>query len=388
MKSQIKDHLVNSIIPFWNSLADYTNGGFFGYAGYDGQVDKNADKGAILHSRILWFYSNCYLVLKDDKCLEYAKHCYDFMMEHLLDREQGGIYWMVSANGEPVDTMKHGYNQAFFIYALSSYYDASGDCGALESALEMFNTIETKMRDKIAYREACTRDWQDCANDALSENGIQAEKTMNTVLHLIEAYTELYRVNPDKTVGKRLENLLELAYDKLYDPLKQRLSVFFDKDMNTLGDVHSYGHDIEAAWLIGRAIDTAEGVLSVELCGKIRQMNRVLAEKIDQVAFDKCGAMYYESADGAVNKRRVWWAQAEALVGFLDAYRLYGDKRFLDRAEGLWEYIKAHVIDKTDGGEWFAELDENEVPLDMPTVDEWKCPYHNGRMCLEVINYI
>ncbi|MCL2634458.1 MAG: AGE family epimerase/isomerase [Oscillospiraceae bacterium] len=383
--NEIKNELINHIIPFWNNLADYENGGFYGYMDYDLNLNKKADKGVILHSRILWFYSNCYLTLKDPACLELAKHCFDFLTKHCVDNEFGGVYWLMSYDGNPVNTMKHGYNHAFFIYALSSYYDASGDNSALELAMKMFGIVEEKFTDDVSYREACTREWEEHRNDELSENGIYADKTMNTVLHLIEAYTELYRVHNDKCVAERLEFMLNLTYDKIYDKPNKQLKVFFDKGMNVLGNVHSYGHDIEAAWLIGRAIDVAEKALPAELCGNIREMNRALAERIDEVSFDGF-AMNYECDNGVINKKRVWWAQAEALVGFLDAYRLYGEQRYLKRAEGLWEYIKTHVVDKRDGGEWYSELDEDNTPYEKPTVDEWKCPYHNGRMCLEAIH--
>jgi mannobiose 2-epimerase len=348
------------------------------------------------------------------------------MVKRFVDREYGGIYWAVSAKGKPVNDMKHGYCNAFFIYALSGYYKASGDLSALKLAVEMFDIIEERLSDydNIGYRESCDRSWSDLPNDELSENGIKAVKTMNTVLHLIEAYTELYRVLPiefsDKrnSVSGRLEYLLELAYGRLYDKSRRRLSVFFDEKMDAIGDVHSYGHDIESAWLTGRAIDVAGDVLPAGLKSKIRGMNRVLVAEIDEVAFDKSGAMYYENDNGTVNKNRVWWAQAEALVGFVDAYGLYGDEKYLHRAEKLWEYIKNHMIDRREAeqgrnngeihfprfspdvcqnGEWYNELDENNVPVtavwdrekgimtELPIVSEWKCPYHNGRMCMEII---
>ncbi|MDR0222007.1 MAG: AGE family epimerase/isomerase [Oscillospiraceae bacterium] len=384
MYDEIKSELINRIIPFWNGLADYENGGFYGYVGRDLKPDKKYDKGAVLHSRILWFYSNCYLALKIPACLEMARHCYDFAARSYLDREYGGVYWSVKFDGKPAETMKHGYCHAFFIYALASYYDASGVQAALDLAMELFGVVEEKLADGVSYREACERDWRDRENDELSENGITAEKTMNTVLHLIEAYTELYRVCKDARVAGRLEFLLSLTYDKIYDKANRRLRVFFDKRMNAKGNIHSYGHDIEAAWLAGRALDVAGGVLPGGLAENVRAMNRALAENIYETAFDGV-AMNYENDDGVVNTARVWWVEAEALVGFLDAYRLYGERRFLERAKALWEYIKSEIIDPREGGEWLPQVGANGVPAEMPVVDEWKCPYHNGRMCLKAI---
>ncbi|MDR0197038.1 MAG: AGE family epimerase/isomerase [Oscillospiraceae bacterium] len=385
MYDEIKNELTNHIIPFWNALADRVNGGFYGYMSHDLKIDGGYDKGTVLHSRILWFYSNCYLVLKEPVCLEMARHCYDFAVKNCVDREYGGVYWSVKFDGTAAETMKHGYCQAFFIYALASYYDASGDESALGLATEIFNAVEEKLSDGVSYREACTREWGDRENDELSENNIAAEKTMNTVLHLIEAYTELYRVRKDERVAERLEFLLSLTYEKIYDKENARLLVFFDKDMNVRGNIHSYGHDIEAAWLMGRALDIAGDALPRELRGNVRAMNRALAEKIRGSAFDG-DAMNYESVSGVVNTARVWWAQAEALTGFLDAYRLYGEERFLEKARGLWAYIKSKIIDARAGGEWHSQVDKNGVPAKMPVVDEWKCPYHNGRMCLMAIS--
>ncbi|MCL2755316.1 MAG: AGE family epimerase/isomerase [Oscillospiraceae bacterium] len=387
------------MIPFWNSLVDNENGGFYSYVDHDLIVNKGSFKSAILHARILWFYSNCYLVLKDEKCLNLAKHCYDFMVKHFIDKESGGIFWSVNVKGVPANPMKHIYCHAFFLYALSSYYDATKDSLAMNNAMRMFELIETQMCDTIGYRECFDRDWNLIDNDELSENGIKAEKTMNTILHLIEAYTELYRVNKNGDVLTRLKYLLELIHDRVYDKPNRRLNVFFDNNMNVLGNIYSYGHDIEAAWLLNRAIDIAgeppganqaapgsTSSLPVDLCEKIREMSKVLAAKIDEVAFDEDGSMYYENDNGMVNKKRVWWVQAEALVGFLDAHEVSGEQKYLDRATRMWEYIKARVIDRRPGGEWYNELNKDGVPdTTMPTVDEWKCPYHNGRMCLQVI---
>jgi len=385
MIDEIRAELIDHIIPFWNGMADYKNGGFYGYMSRDLVTDKTADKGVILLSRILWFYSNCHVALKDKALLELAKHCYDFLVKYCVDAEYGGVCWSVKANGEKSETMKHAYCHAFFIYAMASYYGASGDESAFDHAMEVFEIVESKFADDISYRECFTRDWQIRDNAELSENGVKADRTMNTVLHLIEAYTELYRAAKNPRVAERLRFLLSLTYDKIYDKQNARLRVFFDNEMNPLGDIHSYGHDIEAAWLMDRAVQTIKDELPNGLFADILAMNRKLTEKVYETAFDSgenvgTGAMNYENDSGKVNKTRVWWAEAEAVVGFAKA----GDPRYLDRSRKVWEYIKAYVIDDRDGGEWHSQVGEDGVPADLPVVDEWKCPYHNGRMCLEV----
>ena len=380
--SEVRKELTEHIIPFWNALKDNKNGGFYGFMDHDLKLDKNAEKGVILHSRILWFYSNCYLVLGDPGCLDNARHCYEFMRKYCIDPVNGGVYWLMNADGTVSDSMKHTYCQAFFIYALSSYYDASKDDSALKLALEMFETVEKNCTDDVAYLEAMSADWKLIPNDALSENGLMADKTMNTTLHLIEAYTELYRVSSDERVFNRLKFLVELTLDKIYYEQDSRLLVFFDREMNVIGDIHSYGHDIEATWLIDRA---CEVMGKKELTARVRKMNEAIVRKIADIAFEN-GALNNERDKDKISKIHVWWVQAEGVVGFMNAWQKYGEQRYLDISDALWENIKAEIIDKREGGEWYSQILEDGMPdKAKPTVDPWKCPYHNGRMCLEVM---
>lgn len=379
---EAKKELTEHIIPFWNRLEDTEHGGFYGYMDYGLNLDKNAEKGVILHSRILWFYSNCFLVLKDGECLSRAKRCYEFMTKYCVDHEYGGVYWSVNADGSPKDEMKHTYCQAFFIYALASYYDASRDEEALRLALEMFETVEERCTDEVAYLEAMSRTWTLVENDALSENGLMADKTMNTTLHLLEAYTELYRVSGDERVADRLKFQLRLFLDKIYFKEDARLLVFFNRNLNVIGDIHSYGHDIEATWLLDRACEVLGDEAYV---GEVSAMNRRIVAHIAEIAY-KDGSLLNERDGTKINTWRIWWVQAEAVVGFLNAYRKYGNAAYLDIARSIWEYIKKRIIDRREGGEWFSQVDENGEPAGFkPTVDPWKCPYHNGRMCLEII---
>ncbi|MCM1054022.1 MAG: AGE family epimerase/isomerase [Bacteroides sp.] len=382
LKTEIQNELENHIVPFWNSLCDYEKGGFYGFMDNCLNLDKNAPKGVILHSRILWFYSNCFLVLGKKEYLEKASHCFDFLKNYCVDRKNGGVYWLMNADGTVNDSMKHTYCQAFFIYAVSSYYDASKSKEALDLAMSVFETVEARCVDEVAYLEAQSREFKLIENDALSENGLMADKTMNTVLHLIEAYTELYRVSKSEKVLRRLKFQLELTYDRIYDKDGSKLLVFFDKNMNVIGDIHSYGHDIEATWLLDRACDI---IGDSETTEKISSMNKKIAANIAKIAF-KDGSILNERENDKINTWRIWWVQAESVVGFLNAYQRYNDPEYMKIAESVWNYIKESIIDKRQGGEWYSQVDENGVPADFKaTVDPWKCPYHNGRMCLEVI---
>lgn len=383
MINEIKNELINHIIPFWDRLEDKKYGGFYGFMDNELKLDKNAPKGVILHSRILWFYSNCYLTLKDEKCLEKAKSCYEFMSKYCVDRENGGVYWMVNADGSVNDDMKHTYCQAFFVYALASYYDASKDESALALAMDIFKTIEEKCTDEIAYLEAMSRTWELVENDALSENGLMADKTMNTTLHLLEAYTELYRVSKNEEVLSRLKFQTRIFLDKIFYAEDNRLLVFFDKNLNVIGDIHSYGHDIEATWLLDRACE----VMGDEaLTKEVSAMNEKIVANIKKLAY-RNGSLLNERDKTEINTWRIWWVQAEAVVGFMNGYQKYNNPEYLEVSKTIWNYIKNNIVDKREGGEWYSQLDENGVPADFKAVvDPWKCPYHNGRMCLEIIN--
>lgn len=383
---EFRKELTEHIIPFWNRLKDDENGGFTGFMDSALNIDKNGEKGVILHSRILWFYSNAYLLLKDESLLDYAKHAYCFLTEKCLDKEYGGVYWSMNADGTVKDDIKHTYCQAFFVYALSSYYRASGNKDALKIAYDVVELVEKHSTDDVAYLEKLSRDWTTVlANDELSENGLMADKTMNTTLHLMEAYTELYLADHNEKVLERLKFQLELTYNKIFDEDGNKLLVFFDKNMDVIGDIHSYGHDIEATWLIDRACDV---IGDKELSEKYGAMNKRVVRNIADIAYhNETGSLLNERENDKINTWRIWWVQAETVVGFINAYqRGYGDKEYLDIAANVWKFIQENIVDKREGGEWHSQLDDSMKFAEFkPVVDPWKCPYHNGRMCIEAI---
>ena len=311
--ADVKKHLTETIVPFWEKLRDEEYGGYYGWLGYDLELDKKAVKGCILNSRILWFFSNAYLLLKDECLLYEAGHAWKFLKEYCVDRENGGVYWSLTYDGKPEDTTKHTYNQAFAIYALSSYYDASGDEEALELAWGLYRLIETKCRDEYGYLEAFNVRFEPEDNDKLSENGVMAEKTMNTLLHVFEAYTELYRVTKAPEVGKNIKYMLDLIVDKIYNPELGRQEVFFDRTWNSLIDLYSYGHDIETAWLVDRGLDVLDDASYKK---RLRPVTKQITRNIyDRAYIDH--SLVNEAENGIVDTTRVWWVQAEAVVGFL-----------------------------------------------------------------------
>lgn len=398
LATEAKEHLLGKIVPFWRSLRDDERGGWYGYVSYDLKVDKEAVKGCILNSRITWFFSNVYLCCKEgliseEDCRKYgfspediraeAEHGYEFLKEHCLDRKNGGIYWSLCADGTPEDTTKHTYNQAFSIYALSSYYEAIGDEEALKTAFELFDLIEEKCTDKVGYLEAFTVDFQPESNEKLSENGVMAAKTMNTLLHVFEAYTQLYRVSGNEKVGERLEWILDTFADKIYNPKRHRQEVFFDENYNSIIDLHSYGHDIETAWLIDLGVEVLK---NPDYEKKLTPITKDLTAQIYRTAFNG-HSLANECERGTVNTHRIWWVQAESVVGFLNGYQKDNSRaEYLDAVLNQWTFISEHVVDGRAGSEWFWEVDETGRPYpDRPIVEPWKCPYHNGRMCIEIL---
>lgn len=406
LKDEVKTHLEQVIIPFWSKLKDEENGGFYGLVDSNLQVYKKFTKGVILHSRILWFFSNAYLTLGDKTCLENATHAYQFIKDYCIDRENGGVYWAMRYDGEVEDSTKHTYNIAFSIYALSTYYDASKDKEAIKLATGLYEVIESKCRDKVGYLEAFTKDFKPESNEKLSENGIVAKKTMNTLLHVFEAYTEFYRVTKRQDVKEKLCWILDQFADKVYNKELHRQEVFFDENMNTMIDLLSYGHDIETSWLIDRGCEIIGDQTYID---KMTPITKALTRNIYELAYHK-HSLWNECENGVPDKTRVWWVQAEAVLGFLNGYQKEPEKtEYLEAAKNIWSYIQEHFVDKRPGSEWFWLVDDNgksvEVELSdkeveslkpvlgeiknnriiKPIVEPWKCPYHNGRMCMEII---
>ena len=377
-----KNHLQAVILPFWKGLRDDTFGGFYGYMDQQLQLDKGSEKGCILNSRILWFFSETAIALHSEELKNYARHAYAFLRDHCLDRENGGIYWSMTYDGKPLDTTKHTYNQAFAIYALSSYYRLTGDEEALEEAMAIFRLIQRHCTDEAGYLEAFTADWQPESNEKLSENGVMASKTMNTLLHVFEGYSGLYRASHDEAVRSAMLRILDIYENKIFDHARDRQLVFFDENYNSIIDLYSYGHDIESSWLM----DWGAGLLEDEaLSRRIAGLNERMAAAVYRSAYDH-HSLANECDRGEKNELRVWWVQAEAVVGFVHQWQKTGDETYARAAADIFHFTLEHVADHRPGGEWFWCVDKQGVPIPgKPIVEPWKCPYHNGRMCLELM---
>ena len=374
--------LKNQITPFWLKMKDDNCGGFYGRMNYDLFLYPAADKGVILQSRILWFFSELAMMSHEPEHKEAADHAYSFIADHCFDDEFGGVYWSVTHDGKPADTTKHTYNQAFALYALSSYYRLTGNEDALQAAKQLFDIIENKCRDSGGYLESFDREWNLSVNDKLSENNVIADRTMNTLLHIFEGYANLYRCCPVQWIHDAMIRILEIFRKKVYAPDKQQLNVFFDLDYNELIDLRSYGHDIEASWLLDNGCSLLEGS---ELTHYISEMDKRLAESIYECAF-RDRSVLNECERGIKNTDRIWWVQSEAVLGFINLWEKTSDRCYLSAAEDVMRYIRRYIADTRPGGEWFWGAHANRRPMtEQDIVSEWKCPYHSGRMCLEII---
>jgi mannobiose 2-epimerase len=407
----VSDEL-QAILRYWmERMPDEGQGGFFGRIDGEGLVHPGAPRGLVLNSRILWSFSAAYRNTGDPGYLPMARRAYEYLALHFVDRENGGAFWSVAPDGTPLETRKQIYGLAFFIYGLSEYYAVTGEEDALEAAVSLFRLIERHSFDtgRKGYKEAFTRDWQSLDDLRLSEKDANEQKTMNTHLHLLEAYTNLYRSWPDVLLLQRIKDLLEVFTRYIVDGATGHLGLFFGDDWSVRSALVSYGHDIEAGWLLHEAaIVTGDGEWMIAT----RRLAVMLAAAAAE-GLDEDGGLWHErkpdsrKSDGAEGRaaptvRRVrgadgpadssglvrekhWWPQAEAMIGFLNAWELTGEAIWFERSLASWAFIQRWIRDPA-GGEWYWGVRADHSP--MPGEDKagfWKCPYHNSRACLEIM---
>ena len=380
-----------NILPFWMRHAtDREHGGFYGAISNDLAIDKQSPRASVISTRILWTFSAaCRLV--GPAYRETADLAWDYIRRKFWDSEYGGVYWMTDHLGNAISDRKQIYAQAFAIYALSEYFRASGNVESLERAKQLYALIEAKSHDPVygGYIEACSRDWEALEDLRLSDKDVNSPKSMNTHLHVMEAYTNLLRVWPDPALRASQQALIEVTLDHIVDEGTAHFRLFFDNDWNSLTDHVSYGHDIEGSWLIYEA---AEVLGDAALLGRACKLAVRMAQAVYDHGLDQDGSLFYEAeAHGVlIDPNKHWWAQAEAVVGFYNAYQLSGEEHFLKASSRAWDYIEERVVDRAHG-EWYAKLSPEGRPYtaeedsDACLVGPWKCPYHNSRVCFEMI---
>lgn len=391
-KSEAKVLLETNILRFWQErMVDYRQGGFYGRIDGYNVLHPDAEKGAVLNARILWTFSAAARVLNNTPYRILAARAYDYLMQWFMDREQGGVYWSLNADATPLDTKKQTYAIAFAIYGLAEYVRLTNNQEALNAAIRLFEDLEAhaykwdneKMsKCKNGYVEALTRNWQPIADMRLSEKDENGVFTMNTHLHVLEAYTNLYRVlknvqrddvqGTKERITKQLRTLIDIFANRIFDPATGHLMLFFDEKWQPSNTHTSPGHDIEAAWLLHEAL---------EVLGDEELLNQTLPI-IHSLA---------QAAEDDIMDEKEWWCYAEAVVGYIDQWKLYQDEKpiesniNLELAETAFHYIQTHLMDR-ENGEWFwAILPDGTPDRTHDKAGFWKCPYHNSRMCIEII---
>ena len=391
---EARECLTQNILPFWlNNMLDTKRGGWYGRMTGNGLIEEDAPRGAILYARLLWTFSAAYRVLDDNACLEAARTTKEYILAHFMDREYGGSFWSVTADGQPLDTKKQFYAQGFMLYGFSEYARATGDEEAMQTAIHFLDIIESRARDYEygGYIEACTCDWQPISDMRLSAKDENYPKSQNTHLHIIEPYTNLLRTMrkvgmKDEELRMKVKDIIEIFCTHILNPRTHHLDLFFDMDWTRRSTTESYGHDIECSWLLHEA---ALVLGDKAIINKVEPIVRDVALASEK-GLQSDGSMIYEGEPDAshFDRDRHWWVQAEAVVGFFNLYQHFGDEAALDKALQLWEYIKKRLIDH-EHGEWYWSIREDgSVNLDDDHAGFWKCPYHNGRMCLELMERI
>lgn len=382
LRNDIEQELTGNILPFWLHNAVAPDGGFYGELSREGKGDPDAPRGAVLGARILWTFSTAYRLYAIPTHKELADRIQAYFVAHFIDQRHGGVYWTVTPDGHPLDDVKQTYAQAFAIYGLAEHFRATGNTASLDAAIALFRTLEAKVHDtaKGGYREVLARDFT--KTDAKGADGhAEPTKTMNTHIHLMEAYTTLYRVWPDATLRARLTELTDILSTRLYNPATGHLILFCDDDWHALEQVDSYGHDIETAWLL---TETAEVLGDEALIGRMRRQAVKMVDAALAEGLNAEGAMMLEKNGRGMDRRLQWWPQCETVVGCINAWQITGQRKYFDQAVKTWNYIKDHFTDRQHG-EWFRKLSaEGRPDMQEPKGSLWNCPYHNSRMGYEL----
>lgn len=385
-RDELKEELRNILVYWQKNAVDDNNGGFYGKITTENEVVANAPKGGVLNSRILWTFAAAYNQTRNAEWLGVAERAYKYLNTSFRDREHGGIYWLVDYTGKVLDGKKQIYGLSFAMYGLSEYYKATRQQEVLDFAIELFELIEKHSFDPEAggYFEAFAQDWQALDDLRLSAKDANEKKTMNTHLHVLEAYTNLYRVWKNERLAKQIRHLLDVFKKYMIDSATHHLHLFLDQDWTVKSNILSYGHDIEASWLL---LESAEVLNDESLIEEFKGIAIYMANAAAE-GLEDAGALNYEKEGDHYIREKHWWVQAEAMVGFFNAWQINRDEAFLNKSLHTWEFVKQSILDKTQG-EWFWGITaDNEVMASEDKVGFWKCPYHNARACLELISRI
>jgi mannobiose 2-epimerase len=378
---------LENILNYWTTnTVDDLNGGFVGERDHYNKLVPNASKGIILNSRILWSFSAASNHYKSNKYIKYCERSYEYLKTYFNDKKFGGVFWELDKKGTPINKRKQVYAQAFMIYALSEYYLFSKNEEVLTWAIELYNLIEKYAKDELfkGYIEAFNEDWSPIDDMRLSDKDANEAKTMNTHLHVLEAYTNLYKVYKNEGLKNNLTELIQLFLDKFLNS-ENHLNLFFDEHWNLKGNIISFGHDIETAWLL---IEAAKVIEDEKLLKETERVAVLISDTFLQTGIDKDGGVIneYDPETGKFDYDKHWWPQAEALVGLRYAYNITGDEKYLTSSTAIWNFIKTNILDTTNG-EWFWKVDKNrKLSTNEYKIGMWKAPYHTSRACIILNN--
>jgi mannobiose 2-epimerase len=386
-KKELQNEL-SGLLNFWQkNTVDKEFGGFYGKLDNSNKVFPRAPKGSVLNSRILWTFSGAYSLTGNMDYLNTAERAFGYIIDHFIDKKYGGVYWSVNYKGAPFDTKKQIYALSFAIYGLSEFYQCSKNLQAKELAIDLYNLIVDHSYDTVngGYIEALSRDWKEINDLRLSEKDANEKKSMNTHLHILEGFANLYRIWPNGVLKRKIIELINIFPDHIIDKKSNHLVLFFDDEWNAKSNIISYGHDIEAAWLIHEAAEMTD---NAELIQRVKTQALKLANAAAE-GLDNDGGLWYEyEVDrGYLIKEKHSWPQAEAMTGFYNAWQITGDESYFKKSLASWKFVQDHILDKVNG-EWFWGVTENYSLMEEDKVGIWKCPYHNGRACIELIRRI
>ncbi len=402
LRERLDRELRDNILRYWTTYAVRPDGrGFYGAVDLDNQPVPGVNKTCVLNARILWTYAAAAEFYDDPAYGDVADLAYRVVTRDFVDPEHGGFFMSIDEEGRVADGIKHTYAQAFAMYALCKYHELRPASGVMDAIRDGFGLIEEKTKDPVGpgYVEAFSRDWTPIAENRMADNN--EPKSMNTHLHVLESYAALYRVWKDERVRTRLAELLQLFLDHIIRE-SGHFGIFFDErfgEVDASKGLCSFGHDIEGSWLLWEA---AEILGEAGILERLKPLVMKMVDAVDRVAVDQDGGLFLESGRFGSHLRtnKHWWPQAENLVGFMNAYQLTGNGKYWETVKRAWSFIDTFLIDH-DRGEWFTKLNRLGEPYRVEPPDDpspyyrndwkvgpWKCPYHNGRACLEMMNRI
>ncbi|WP_404425444.1 AGE family epimerase/isomerase [Nibricoccus sp. IMCC34717] len=390
LAQKLDEELTGNILPYWLAHArNPANGGFYGLVDAANKPWPGSERGALLTARILWTFSAAYHRDRRPEYLEMAQVAFRDL-QRFVDREHGGLFWSLTADGRPLDMSKQVYLHSFGIYSLAAFFQATGDAAALEQAKELHRLVDAKAHDPKAggYFEVFTREWKrNGLFPPKSVVGPTHPKSQNTNLHMLECLTQLLRVWPDEGLRARLREQISIMCERVRDPATNHLGLYFTEAWTPINDECSYGHDIEFTWLLCEAAEVAGGEA---LLAEVKPVALAVVDTVMREGMDTDGAIWDTGTPkgGVANKRKDWWPQAEAVVAFINAFQLTGDPRYAAAAEKTWAFIEAEIVDRKGGEWWLFATNDPARRARLPKIAMWKCPYHNGRACMEGVDRV